>query len=118
MLSVADIHIRATEPVFSEPEIAEYITYQYQHSETAVALVRDLLKRKGMNSCVEVKSGNPRIEIVERARSFHADLVVVGAHGAHHHHHFATGTVTDAIVSHCPCSVEVIRSRGLSGDLP
>ena len=110
-LSVADIHIRATEPVFSEPEVAEYITYQNQRAETAVLAVREMLTQAGIPSSEEVITGHPKAAIVEQARAWNADLVVVGAHGNHHHQHFLTGTVCDAAVSHCHCSVEVIRSR-------
>ena len=117
VLSVADIHIRATEPVFSEPEVAEYITHQNQRAETAVLAVREVLSQAGKSSSGEVIAGHPKVAIVEQARAWNADLVVVGAHGNHHHRHFLTGAVCDAVVSHCHCSVEVIRSRHQSPDV-
>jgi nucleotide-binding universal stress UspA family protein len=109
-LGVADIHIRATEPVFNEPAVAEYITYQNQRAEAAVMAVREVLHEAGIVSSGEVITGNPKVALVEHARTWNADLVVVGAHGNAHHRHFMSGTVSDAVVSHCGCSVEVIRS--------
>lgn len=55
--------------------------------------------------------GSPRSIILEEADRWMADLVVVGSHGYGAWHRFLLGSVSQAIVSHARCSVEVVRIR-------
>lgn len=55
--------------------------------------------------------GSPRSIILEEAERWSADLVVVGSHGYGAWHRFLLGSVSQAVVSHAKCSVEVVRSR-------
>jgi len=55
--------------------------------------------------------GSPRSIILEEAERWRADLIVVGSHGYGAWHRFLLGSVSQAIVSHAKCSVEVVRIR-------
>lgn len=55
--------------------------------------------------------GAPRSIILEEADRWKADLIVVGSHGYGAWHRFLLGSVSQAIVSHAKCSVEVVRVR-------
>ena len=55
--------------------------------------------------------GSPRLLILEEAERWGADLIVVGSHGYGAWHRFLLGSVSQAVVSHAKCSVEVVRSR-------
>jgi nucleotide-binding universal stress UspA family protein len=55
--------------------------------------------------------GSPRSIILEEADRWRADLIVVGSHGYGAWHRFLLGSVSQAIVSHAKCSVEVVRIR-------
>ena len=55
--------------------------------------------------------GSPRSVILEEAERWEADLIVVGSHGYGAWHRFLLGSVSQAIVSHAKCSVEVVRIR-------
>ena len=55
--------------------------------------------------------GSPRSIILEEAERWKADLIVVGSHGYGAWHRFLLGSVSQAIVSHAKCSVEVVRIR-------
>jgi nucleotide-binding universal stress UspA family protein len=55
--------------------------------------------------------GSPRSIILEEADRWEADLIVVGSHGYGAWHRFLLGSVSQAIVSHAKCSVEVVRIR-------
>lgn len=57
-----------------------------------------------------VRDGDPRTEIVEEAKGWGADLVVVGSHGRTGIARWLLGSVAAHIVRHAPCSVEVVRS--------
>lgn len=58
-----------------------------------------------------VLPGPPRSIILEEAERWRADLIVVGSHGYGAWHRFLLGSVSQAIVSHAKCSVEVVRIR-------
>ena len=53
--------------------------------------------------------GPARIVILDEAESWGADLIVVGSHGYRAWERFLLGSVSQAVVSHAKCSVEVIR---------
>ena len=53
--------------------------------------------------------GSPRPVILDEAESWGADLIVVGSHGYNAWKRFLLGSVSQAVVSHAKCSVEVVR---------
>jgi nucleotide-binding universal stress UspA family protein len=55
--------------------------------------------------------GPPRTIILDEAESWGADLIVVGSHGYRIWERFLLGSVSQAVVSHAKCSVEVVRCR-------
>jgi nucleotide-binding universal stress UspA family protein len=55
--------------------------------------------------------GPPRTVILDEAESWGADLIVVGSHGYRAWERFLLGSVSQAVVSHAKCSVEVVRCR-------
>lgn len=56
----------------------------------------------------EVFRGSPAQEIVERARTWNADLIIVGSHGRGFWGRLL-GSVSDGVVHHAPCNVLVVR---------
>ena len=55
--------------------------------------------------------GPPRSVILEEAERWKADLIVIGSHGYGAWQRFLLGSVSQAVVSHAKCSVEVVRRR-------
>jgi nucleotide-binding universal stress UspA family protein len=55
--------------------------------------------------------GPPRSVILEEAERWNADLIVIGSHGYGAWQRFLLGSVSQAVVSHAKCSVEVVRRR-------
>ena len=53
--------------------------------------------------------GPARMAILDEAESWGADLIVVGSHGYRAWERFLLGSVSQAVVSHAKCSVEVVR---------
>ena len=53
--------------------------------------------------------GPPRAVILDEAESWGADLIVVGSHGYGRFERFLLGSVSQSVVSHAKCSVEVVR---------
>jgi len=56
-----------------------------------------------------VLMGSPRSAILEESEDWKADLIVVGSHGYGPWQRFLLGSVSQAVVSHAKCSVEVVR---------
>ena len=53
--------------------------------------------------------GSPRSVILDEAKEWNADLIVVGSHGYGAWGRFLLGSVSQSVVSHAKCSVEVVR---------
>jgi len=59
----------------------------------------------------EVVEGYIKDAILEIAKQWPADLIVVGSHGRRGFTKFLLGSVSEAIVAHAPCSVEIVKLR-------
>ena len=59
----------------------------------------------------KIVEGVPKNLIVEEAREWNADLVVVGSHGYGHVRSVLLGSVARAVVTDAPCSVLVARAK-------
>lgn len=60
---------------------------------------------------IEVREGDPREEIVNAAKEWHADKIIIGAHGRDICDRFLWGAVSRAVTRRSPCSVEIVRPR-------
>jgi nucleotide-binding universal stress UspA family protein len=58
-----------------------------------------------------IQAGPARALILDEAESWGADLIVVGSHGYRAWERFLLGSVSQSVVSHAKCSVEVVRCR-------
>jgi nucleotide-binding universal stress UspA family protein len=69
--------------------------------------------RARLNPTITVESvfvpGSPRAVILDEAKEWGADLIVVGSHGYRAWERFLLGSVSQSVVSHAKCSVEVVR---------
>lgn len=59
----------------------------------------------------DVLKGSPKRVIPEEAERWRADLIVLGAQGHGAWENFLLGSVSQSILMHAKCSVEVVRSR-------
>lgn len=95
-------------PLWSTSEVA---------AESA-RLARDLvhqavarLQAAGLTANGSALFGDPRLQILDRARNSAADFVFVGSHGHSALGRFLLGTVASTVLRHAPCSVGVIRAE-------
>jgi nucleotide-binding universal stress UspA family protein len=79
----------------------------------APILIEDAQSQLRGRTDVEVTSmileGHPADVIIEEARRWNADLIVVGSHGYGPVKRLALGSVSGRIATHAPCSVEIVR---------
>lgn len=86
--------------------------------------VKEALSRFGQNAAselaakfgadnvkFELKEGKVKETIVDCAHSWGADMLVMGSHGRSGIQKFLLGSVSQAVVAHAPCSVEIIKRK-------
>lgn len=54
--------------------------------------------------------------IVEEARSWDADLIMVGSHGRRGFQRFLLGSVAERVAGHAPCSIEIVKIKSAHHD--
>jgi nucleotide-binding universal stress UspA family protein len=69
------------------------------------------LKGKGLKIETAVREGDARSVIVNEAEKWSADLIVLGSHGYTGIKRLLLGSVASSVVSHAPCSVEIVRRQ-------
>ena len=81
-------------------------------SSIVAAAVEKLTSELGPAVVVKGKSipGSPKRVIVDEAEGWKADLIMLGSHGYPAWERLLLGSVSQAVVSHAKCSVEVVRS--------
>ena len=73
----------------------------------AAALMRE--RFPNIDLTTQVSLGAPDQILIETAKQWQADLVVIGSHGRGFWGRMLLGSITDALVHHAPCSVLVVR---------
>jgi nucleotide-binding universal stress UspA family protein len=74
-----------------------------------VETVERVLVSAGLTATVAALSGNPKAVILEEAKNWNADLIVVGSHGRRGIKRLLLGSVSEAVAMKAPCSVVVVR---------
>ncbi|MGD9561248.1 MAG: universal stress protein [Pyrinomonadaceae bacterium] len=72
-------------------------------SAGALSITTEVITASPTQSTAEV--------IVDEAKSFGADLIVVGSRGHSTWRQLLLGSVSNAVVHHAPCSVEIVRAK-------
>jgi nucleotide-binding universal stress UspA family protein len=73
--------------------------------------IAESLRGSGLTAETAVCYGDARACIVDEAKEWEADLIVVGSHGHTGIMRWLLGSVAQSVVSHAPCSVEVVRKK-------
>jgi len=81
-----------------------------QATELVNRVARDL-RTAGFKASEVVDFGDAKSVIIDNAVKWGADLNVVGSHGLKGLNRFLMGSVSEAVVRHAPCSVEIVRAR-------
>jgi nucleotide-binding universal stress UspA family protein len=84
-----------------------------QEADGHVNEIAGRLRASGFTVTTEVSpEGHPSARILDAAAGWPADLIVLGSHGRSGLDRFLLGSVSDRVVRHAPCSVEVVRRNG------
>ena len=78
-------------------------------ADEAAATIREHFPQIDLS--VQVSKGAPDEILIETAREWKADLIVIGSHGRGFWERMLLGSITDSLVHHAPCSVLVVRRK-------
>lgn len=99
-----------------EPWPANYFEdLQRSAREAATAVIEGAMRRlkeaseKTLKMSHQILGGPPSQAIVEEAENWGADLIVIGSRGLGVWNRLLLGSVSNAVVHHAKCSVEIVR---------
>ena len=83
----------------------------HQQAEELTSRVERELRAAGLVTEARVTPGDPGEMLVETARGWGADLLVVGSHGRTGLGRLLMGSVASHVVTHAPCNVLVVKTK-------
>ncbi|MBZ0187007.1 MAG: universal stress protein, partial [Candidatus Obscuribacterales bacterium] len=117
-------HVVSVMPAYTEPTIMQtYRDYGIQHKleydkkkEATQVFVKDFtVKLKKIFPQADITSelltGEAAAAIIDKGRDWQADLIVVGSHGKGFLSRFVLGSVSNKVLLHSECAVEIVRKR-------
>ena len=96
-------------PIFVE----DYLTLVQKWREEGEALVSvasERLHSAGFKTTTQVEDGDARQVILECAKKWQPDIIMLGSHGKRGLDRLLLGSVSDAVSRHAACSVEIVRT--------
>lgn len=115
------VHV-AVESTYALPPPVDVATVPVDMTKVMARAADNLAAEEGRVRAAGIKCetatlvGRPEPEIIERARTTHADLIVMGTHGRSGLAHALLGSVAERVVQHSPCPVLIVPHR--SGSNP
>jgi nucleotide-binding universal stress UspA family protein len=101
------------EPWVVSPDYFEEMNKSVRNAAQAIidsALLKlKTITDKTLKISSEIIQGPPRQVIVDEAESWGADLIVMGSRGLGAWNRLLLGSVSNAVVHHAKCSVEIVR---------
>ena len=79
------------------------------YADQAIAAIRKCLPDANVELTTQVTMGATDRVIIETAKDWNADLIIVGSHGRGFWGRNLIGSVSDSVIHHAPCSVLVVR---------
>jgi nucleotide-binding universal stress UspA family protein len=83
-----------------------------EQGEKIVGHAEQILAKAGFKVNSVVKKGEPRAVIVDYAAHWKADIIFLGSHGRKGLDRLLIGSVSEAVLHHAHCSVEIVRAPG------
>jgi len=116
VLQVVEPYLYFTPPQMAlgyAPEMEARLKEQVSQANETVAHAVEMLRQAGFGRVESrVVEDDIRAGILNVAREWHADLIVLGSHGRKGIQRFLLGSVSEAVARHAPCSVEIVRDPG------
>lgn len=101
--------------------VRDYTLIVKQWRADGESLVEDVgrrLEAAGFKADTKVEEGEARELILECAKNWKPDTIVLGSHGKSRLDRFLLGSVSEAVARHAPCSVEIVRTQAAAAATP
>jgi nucleotide-binding universal stress UspA family protein len=95
--------------VFSAANLETEMDQLTRAAEEMTTRFANWLCSSGLTAESRVRTGDPKSVIIEEAKEWGGDLIVVGSHGQSGIKRWLLGSVAQSVVSQAPCSVHVVR---------
>jgi nucleotide-binding universal stress UspA family protein len=119
ILSVIHLPFTPSPETYSLPD-----SYYFNLEKSGLDLAESAINRARLQLCKadsererpltltsEIITGHPEETIIEASKKWGADLIALGSHGYRGIQRFLLGSVSQAVASHAPCSVEIVRPK-------
>jgi nucleotide-binding universal stress UspA family protein len=116
--------LNVIDPIYSTIASYSYVAHAHdvqaaqeklvKRGEGLVARAGRLLRNLGFKVMTAVESGDARVKIVDYASQWMADLIVVSSHGRTGLDRLLMGSVSENVIRHAHCSVEVVRPAAVA----
>jgi nucleotide-binding universal stress UspA family protein len=80
-----------------------------QRADELVCDTKRRLEAAQFTVTTEIRTGDARGGILQSAAEWHPDLIVLGSHGRRGLDRLLLGSVSESVVRHAACSVDVVR---------
>jgi nucleotide-binding universal stress UspA family protein len=87
----------------------EWETYRKTEAEANISALIQKARKKGVNAHMLLLEGLAEDAIVEAAKHFGVDVIVIGTHGSRGVSRFFPGNIAAHVVSRAPCAVLTVR---------
>jgi nucleotide-binding universal stress UspA family protein len=114
VINVIPASIAAIEPLPGIRFIGTDLTgqnYLVEPIEEVLMPATRIIEEAGLPVSQKLLFGNPKQVIIEHAKDWHADLIVVGSHGRRGLARIFEGSVSEAVAMHAPCAVVVVHEH-------
>ena len=93
-----------------DPEFETVWKALREQAKELVEKAAEKLRTVGFQVSTQLVEGNPKSQIIDAANEWHADMIILGSHGWSGLNRFLMGSVSEGVVRHAHCSVEIIRT--------
>jgi len=101
------VDVYPTPAEFSEEMESAAQKQAEEFAEETAAIIKENFPNIEVETQVSV--GEPDQILIDTAKDWNADLIVLGSHGRGFWGRLLLGSITDVLVHHAPCSVLVVR---------
>jgi nucleotide-binding universal stress UspA family protein len=100
--------------IYSIEEMGLFDSGSTLRAHKAIGDAAHILNEAGLKTSAEVIAGRPYRRIINEARDWGADLIVVGKHDRRGLRRLLEGSVSERVAVSAPCSVKIVRSHDLT----
>jgi len=92
-----------------EKDVSSWRDKRLREGDQLAARCAEQIRAAGLTVSTRIADGDARHAILDCAKEWQPDLIVMGSHGRGNVDRFILGSVSDTVARHAACSVAIIR---------